>query len=76
MKRCIDNRGWTIYKERRRGEETVKLKDVGNVMLDFLKVPGSIPVNKFSWEKIECRNKIPRRIVFYPGKMVPFKKER
>jgi hypothetical protein len=74
MKRCIDNRGWTIYKDRR-GYKAVKLKDVGNVMLDFLKVPCSIPVNNFSWEKIECSNKIPREIVFYPGKMFPFKKE-
>jgi hypothetical protein len=43
-------------------------------MLDFLKVPGSIPVNNVSWEKIECRNKIPRRIVFFPGKMFPLRK--
>ncbi len=35
---CIDNRGWTIHKERS-GDEAVKLKDVGSVMLDCLKVP-------------------------------------
>jgi len=52
----------------------MKLKG-GNVMLDFLKVPCSIPVNNVSWEKIECRNKIPRGIVFYPGEMFSFKKE-
>jgi hypothetical protein len=63
------NRTGKIQREER--DEAVKLKDVGNVMLDFLKVPGSIPVNNVSWEKIECRSKIPRGIVFYPGKMVP-----
>jgi hypothetical protein len=68
------NRGRTIYKERG-GDEAVKLKDVGNVMLDFLKVPCFLSVNNVSWEKIECRNKIPRGIFFYPGKMVPLKKE-
>jgi hypothetical protein len=57
--------------QREEGDKAVKLKDVGNVMLDFLKVPGSIPVNNVSREKIECRNKIPRGNVFYPGKMFP-----
>jgi hypothetical protein len=70
---CRQKRMGKIQREER--DEAVKLKDVGNVMLDFLKVPCSIQVNNVSWEKIECRNKIPRRIVFYPGKMVPFKKE-
>jgi hypothetical protein len=70
---CVDNRGWTIHKERR-GDEAVKLKDVGNVMLDFLKVPCSIPVNNVSWKRLNVETKFLGKSFFIRGKWFPLRK--
>jgi hypothetical protein len=68
---CRQKRMGKIQREER--YEAVKLKDVGNVMLDFLKVPCSIPVNNVSWERLNVETKFLGESFFIRGKCFPLR---
>jgi hypothetical protein len=76
-----NERGNNMYRQKRmgkiqreEGDEAVKLKDVGNVMLDFLKVPCSIPVNNVSWNRLNVETKFLGELFFIWGKWFPLRK--